>query len=496
MNTLEMANEKNVAGKSKSAIEKDALMQLIAEEMVTSLMNVGDEDGDEEDDDKIIAQLQAKLKEREKARKLKKKFRRKSTKRPSSSDADLLASPTGTKGSLEDLYYSHVGGDDSPGGAGKPGRPMMPPTPMDLLEPGDDDLVVELKDHEDDSFAAGCLHGLVDDKHRLPSFSDSLLLGSEGGTSDITASESKTGSIRSKDLSMEEIREYVMANIPAAVREQIPEEAWSQIFKPASIASKTPSQSSKVKKEPLAPIAQIEFTDEDDDMDDITVFSDVSGLTGAFPDGKGVETRREILKRNEPSMAKVEEGSQSSQLDQSLKSGSQAPGAPGEMTFSHRDRSTGSAKHPRSGTTRTTASTGSTPGPTPNGPKNLSWDQVEVRYYERILSDNPSVQSGAALGIGWKFKRGGRMDVATWEKARGPQRQSGELVMPRHVRERLLREAGVSQREMADMVRATLKVKNQRKQTVNNLAGAGVEEAVENVRKSFTRILTLRRKKD
>jgi hypothetical protein len=85
--------------------------------------------------------------------------------------------------------------------------------------------------------------------------------------------------------------------------------------------------------------------------------------------------------------------------------------------------------------------------------------------------------------------------VDYWEKSRGPPRLSPELVLPRQVRERLLREAGVPQKDIADMVRATLKVKNQRKQTVNNLPTAGIEEAVEKTRRRFTKIISLGRNK-
>lgn len=485
-----MSYESN--GNKRSIIEKDALMRLIAEEMVTSLINLGNGDGDDdEDDDKVIAQLQAKLMEREKARKLKKKSIRRKSKTPRRpSETEFLASPTPTaKSSIEDLYYSHVGGAESPG------RPKMPPAPVEVLMPGDE-IVVELKDHEDDSFAGGELHQLVDDKHRRPSLSDSAMFPgeSEGGTEKSTMSESNDNSMRSQEFSMQEIREYVMANIPSAVREQIPEEAWAQIFKVDSVTSKTASQSSKTslskaKKEPIAPIGQIEFNnDEDDDNDDITVFSDVSGLTGAFPDGKGVESKRETLNKASQSLDKVEEASQSSQLDQSLQSGNIAPEAPGENSFprrSSKNMCSTEKRHDQAPGTKVSAS---------KGTKKVAWDQVEVRYYERTLSDNPSVQSGAGIGIGWKYKRGGRMDVDYWEQSRGKQRQSAELVLPRHVRERILREVGVTQREMADMVRMNLKVKNQRKQTLTNVGAAGVEEAVENARRRIGRLLSLGRK--
>ena len=483
--------------KGGRAIEKDALMKLIAEEMVTSLLSAGNNDDD--DDDAILQQLQAKLVEREKARKLKKKARRKSKSSSRSSQSDELGSPTPTaKTSLEDAYYSHVSDERASGASGGP--PKMPPSPMEVLRPGDD-IEVKLKDNDNDSFAGGHLDELVDDKHRRSSLSSSRKSGGSSVDGGTKSSQSQSGSSReatvlSKELGMAEIRDYVMANIPSAVRDQIPVEAWSQIFNVDGVSTpNTTSQASKIssekrQKKAVAPMDQIVVDNNDDDIDDITVFSDVSGLTGAFPDGKNVESKRETLSQSAPTLAKVEESSlNSQQIDESLWGSEKAPEAPGESSYSYQDE-------PIESQQRRKVAPPVSRNKSLAGPRKVSWNQVEVRYYERIVTDNPAVQSGPAIGIGWRYKRGGRVDVDYWEQSRGPQRQSAELVVPRHIRERVLREAGVTQREIAEMVRTVLKVKNQRKQTVNNLSASGVEEAVEKARRRFTRLLTLGRNKD
>lgn len=469
---------------SSGKIEKDALLQLIAQEMVTSLLNGGNDDGDD-DDDQILSQLQAKLIEREKARRLKRKARKKSKGKINTAE---WGSPTQTtKSSVEDVYYSHVSG------TGLPSPPLMPPTPMEVLNPGDD-LVMNMKDHDDDdSFAGGELHELVDDKHRRVSMelsSTKMSRSSSGsleGTTRSTATSSNENSVRSKDLSMEEIRQYVIDNIPLAIREQIPPEAWSQLFNPESMGSKTASQttaqrnSAKSQKDDTIPLTEIEIDEEDDD--NMSVFSDVSGLTGAFPDGRGVENKREILSQSTALLKKVEEsGSINSQNSDTYR----APEAPGEHEIFHSNIK----QEPKDRLPETIQLQPATS----NGPKKISWNQVEVRYYERIVTDNPAVQSGPAIGIGWKYKRGGRVDIDYWEQSRGQPRLSPELVLPRHVRERMLREAGISQKDIAEMIRATLKVRNQRKQTVNNLPAAAIEEAVEKTRRRFSRILSLGKK--
>jgi hypothetical protein len=218
--------------------------------------------------------------------------------------------------------------------------------------------------------------------------------------------------------------------------------------------------------------------------DDITVFSDVTGLTGAFPDGKYVEQKREVLTKVNPSMTKVDEDrSQNSRSATSYRSRDRAPEASGA----------GSAK---SGRNSNASQMQELEARKKAGIKKVGFSEVQVRYYERIVSDNPSVQSGPAIGIGWKYKRGGRCDIGDWEQSRGPIRSSAELVLPRHVRERILREAGISQKEMADMVRVTVKVKNQRKQTVNNLPAQGFEETIEKARRRFSKLITLGRQGD
>lgn len=458
-------------------IDKETLMKLVTQQMINTLLAGDDE---EEDEEAIISALQKKLRDRERARKLKKKARRRNSRERRLSQSDM--------------------------------PPMMPPTPTECLRPGDE-IVVGMKD--DDSFAGGDLHELVDNTHRrssgsLPSVASGEELTKTTGASSVGSREalSKSGSAVSQGMSVDEIRQYVMDNIPKAVRDQIPEEAWAQIFNPPSVNTKettsasaaTPiSHSQKAPrnaaprpssgggpKSPVLPLDQIEFGDEDAVDDDITVFSDVTGLTGAFPDGKYVEHRREVFTKVAPAAMEIveEDASQNSRSLKSYRSRDRAPEAPGE----------GSVRSGISGRNSNTSRIQALDARKKAGVKKVGFDQVQVRYYERIVSDNPSVQSGAAIGIGWKYKRGGRVDIDHWEQSRGPIRSSAELVLPRHIRERILSESGISQKEIAEMVRKTLKVKNQRKQTVTNLPVEGLEETVEKARKRFTQLVTLGRK--
>jgi hypothetical protein len=120
----------------------------------------------------------------------------------------------------------------------------------------------------------------------------------------------------------------------------------------------------------------------------------------------------------------------------------------------------------------------------------VSFDTVQVRYYERILDINPSVTSGVAIGIGWRYKKGGTLTVDDWELHRGGVRSTNDLVLSRHVREGMLKDLGYQQKDIADATRMILKAKNLRKVTVQNLGIQGMEEAAESATRRVKGILS------
>jgi hypothetical protein len=126
------------------------------------------------------------------------------------------------------------------------------------------------------------------------------------------------------------------------------------------------------------------------------------------------------------------------------------------------------------------------------GPR-VSFSNVHIRFYERFLSDNPSVSAGPAVGIGWKFKTmKNEVSVDEFEHLRSPFRRCcpEQLVLPRVERTFILFGAGFSKREVADSVRNILRVKNQRKQTFHNLPYQGMEEFMEKTARRVKRAAT------
>eukprot|EP00581_Thalassiosira_minuscula_P011937 CAMPEP_0183729222 /NCGR_PEP_ID=MMETSP0737-20130205/29969_1 /TAXON_ID=385413 /ORGANISM="Thalassiosira miniscula, Strain CCMP1093" /LENGTH=317 /DNA_ID=CAMNT_0025961369 /DNA_START=529 /DNA_END=1482 /DNA_ORIENTATION=- len=125
------------------------------------------------------------------------------------------------------------------------------------------------------------------------------------------------------------------------------------------------------------------------------------------------------------------------------------------------------------------------------GGRSVSFANVNIREYQRVLGDNPSVTSGPPLSIGWGHTvEPIVMDVEEYEKGKGFPRSSSEYLVPKSVREGMLKEhAGVSRREMVNAVRVIQKEKAQRRKTVVNLSMQKTEERLEGAKRKIKKIL-------
>ena len=123
--------------------------------------------------------------------------------------------------------------------------------------------------------------------------------------------------------------------------------------------------------------------------------------------------------------------------------------------------------------------------------QSVAFAQVNIREYERILSDNPCVSSGPPIGIGWRHAPEALVvDVDDCEASKPSPRQRSEYLVPKHVREGLIQEhAGVGRREIAGAVRSIQKAKAQRRRTVINLGYQPAQERIEGARRKVKKIL-------
>ena len=127
----------------------------------------------------------------------------------------------------------------------------------------------------------------------------------------------------------------------------------------------------------------------------------------------------------------------------------------------------------------------------------ITFDRIEIREYARTVGDNPSCTAGPPIryektkhthpctkyfvpfshflsrslhSLSWEYTVAGAMDVHAYERDRAPRRRKNELLLSRERRQEMLRkEWQVTQRDIADAVRQTVKTRNQRRTTITNL---------------------------
>jgi hypothetical protein len=139
----------------------------------------------------------------------------------------------------------------------------------------------------------------------------------------------------------------------------------------------------------------------------------------------------------------------------------------------------------------------------------VRFGNLHIREYERALGDSPC-SAGPPISIGWKYRvfdnNRGRysaefvddrpdgamteiiLPLEKYEQLRGPRAPVHDLILSRFARESLLIENGVARSELAEAVRQNIKVKNQRRQTVTNLALAPIEERFERWARIFRKL--------
>jgi hypothetical protein len=131
--------------------------------------------------------------------------------------------------------------------------------------------------------------------------------------------------------------------------------------------------------------------------------------------------------------------------------------------------------------------------------KQARFGTVQVRFYEQEIEVNPSVSNGVAVGIGWGYKCCTLLTIDEWEaqKAQDSHRSMSQLVIPRRTRERMLLEAGFTQKDIAHAMRQIRRVKNQRKTTIEQLKMKRyTDEAIESVIRKLKRLISFRGAKE
>jgi len=123
----------------------------------------------------------------------------------------------------------------------------------------------------------------------------------------------------------------------------------------------------------------------------------------------------------------------------------------------------------------------------------VSFADVNVRQYERIMTDNPACTTGPSVGIGWKFVEDKPVKIDDFELSRSGRRPrtGSQLMLNRPMREKIIRGLGYTDREIAAVVRELNKLRYHRRQTTNNLGAQKMEEAIETAGRQVKKILFL-----
>lgn len=101
----------------------------------------------------------------------------------------------------------------------------------------------------------------------------------------------------------------------------------------------------------------------------------------------------------------------------------------------------------------------------------VKFHQIEIREYEQILADNPSVSCGPPLGLGWDYQKTPLVfSVEEYENYKGPTRRvRSEMIMPQQVREvKLKEEWQVPSHDIEERLKEIRQARQKRGKTIRN----------------------------
>ena len=116
---------------------------------------------------------------------------------------------------------------------------------------------------------------------------------------------------------------------------------------------------------------------------------------------------------------------------------------------------------------------------------------IQIREYQRTLSDNPAVTEGPPIGLGWDYDpREIILPVDEYEDYRPARRQKEEFLIPSRVREEmLLREWGLTLRDIRQASQETKVIRKRRERAQHtNKALERVCEVLESLKKKWHRV--------
>mmetsp|Transcript_16650 Transcript_16650/g.24925 ORF Transcript_16650/g.24925 Transcript_16650/m.24925 type:complete len:289 (-) Transcript_16650:155-1021(-) len=98
----------------------------------------------------------------------------------------------------------------------------------------------------------------------------------------------------------------------------------------------------------------------------------------------------------------------------------------------------------------------------------VSFQQVQIREYNRTIGDNPSCMAGIPISLDWSHSSESKIPLNDYEKLKGMKRSKSSMRMPAKVRESLLKNnLGYSDEELAQAKKEIKQI--QRSRSVNDV---------------------------
>ena len=125
-----------------------------------------------------------------------------------------------------------------------------------------------------------------------------------------------------------------------------------------------------------------------------------------------------------------------------------------------------------------------------NADRRVSFGTVVIREHRLCLGNNPACSSGPPTAIEWKPQRSLKLSVDEYESHTSSieRRSRDELVMPRRVREEMLRRRGYSRREIFTVTQENARLQQERMKSMEKYARRKkVEDRVQGALSIFRR---------
>ena len=97
----------------------------------------------------------------------------------------------------------------------------------------------------------------------------------------------------------------------------------------------------------------------------------------------------------------------------------------------------------------------------------VSFHQVSIREYPRIVGDHPDVGLGCPISISWEHHQCDAEDIDAYESSRGQRKSSTQMRLHPTTRHRMMLAAGASKEEIKAATKEAAKIQRQRVCTTN-----------------------------